>query len=147
VLTDDLREVTFNAGDLKFGYRDSGIDRSWVVTGVRLAGHRCPVEDARRKVEEYLDTRRSTQPAGQNTAGCVFKNPPDDAAGRMIDHVGLKGYRIGGAEVSPIHANWIVNAGGATAGDILNLVEHIRGKVRDEYGVELELEIRVIGKD
>jgi UDP-N-acetylmuramate dehydrogenase len=147
LLTEELKEVTFGAGDLKFGYRESSIGSSWVVTGVRLVGYRCPVEDARRKVEEYLDVRRSTQPAGQNTAGCVFKNPPDDAAGRLIDQVGLKGYRVGGAEVSPIHANWIVNTGGATAREILNLIDHIRERVSQEYEVELQLEIKVVGKD
>lgn len=147
LLTDDLREMTLSARDLSFGYRCSSIDEAWVVTGLRLAGYRCPVDDARRKVEEYLDVRRSTQPAGEHTAGCVFKNPRGDVAGRMIDQAGLKGYRLGGAEVSAIHANWIVNTGGATAGEILGLIDEIRKKVDEEYGVELELEINVIGKD
>jgi UDP-N-acetylmuramate dehydrogenase len=65
----------------------------------------------------------------------------------MIDQAGLKGYRVGGAEVSTVHANWVINAGGATAGDILSLIEEVRDKVRAEYAVELELEIKVIGKD
>jgi UDP-N-acetylmuramate dehydrogenase len=147
VLSDDLLECSLDAGDLGFGYRTSGISGDSVVTAVTLAGHRCPIEDARHKVEEYLDMRKSTQPTGERTAGCVFKNPAGDAAGRLIDQVGLKGHNIGGAEVSSIHANWIVNSGGATAHEILRLIEKIRSAVRDAYGTELELEIKVIGKE
>jgi UDP-N-acetylmuramate dehydrogenase len=147
LLTADLLERTLSVSDLDFGYRSSGISNDRVVTAVTLAGHRCAIEDARRKVEEYLDMRKSTQPAGERTAGCVFKNPEGDAAGRLIDQVGLKGFKIGGAEVSSIHANWIVNSGGATAHEILRLIEEIRGRVRGAYGTELELEIKVIGKD
>jgi UDP-N-acetylmuramate dehydrogenase len=147
LLTDELAERSMQARDLSFGYRSSSIGEGWVVTGITLAGYSCPVEDARRKVEEYLDMRRSSQPAGERTAGCVFKNPSGDAAGRLIDEAGLKGFRIGGAEVSSVHANWIVNSGGATAHEILRLIEEIRSKVRDKYGTKLDLEISVIGKD
>jgi UDP-N-acetylmuramate dehydrogenase len=147
VLTGDLKELSLRSGDLSFGYRTSGVGGDLVVTSVTLAGYSCPVEDARQKVEDYLDMRRSTQPAGQHTAGCVFKNPAGGAAGRMIDEAGLKGYRVGGAEVSTIHANWIVNTGGATAREILDLIEEIRARVREKYDTELELEIKVVGKD
>jgi UDP-N-acetylmuramate dehydrogenase len=147
LLTDELAERSMQARDLSFGYRSSSIGEGWVVTGITLAGYSCPVEDARRKVEEYLDMRRSSQPAGERTAGCVFKNPSGDAAGRLIDEAGLKSFRIGGAEVSSVHANWIVNSGGATAHEILRLIEEIRSKVRDKYGTELDLEINVIGRD
>jgi UDP-N-acetylmuramate dehydrogenase len=147
VLTDDLTARRLSPGDLGFGYRHSGIDKTWIVTDVLLAGYRCEVEEARHKVEEYLNMRRTTQPTGENTAGCVFKNPPDDAAGRVIDHAGLKGSRKGGAEISMIHGNWVVNTGGATAGEILDLINETRDKVQDEYGIDLELEINVIGRD
>jgi UDP-N-acetylmuramate dehydrogenase len=147
VLTSDLAEIRLASRDLSFGYRYSGIDRNWIVTDIVLAGYECPVEEARRKVEEYLDMRRTTQPVGENTAGCVFKNPPGDAAGRMIDQAGLKGMRNGGAEISTIHANWVVNTGGATAREILDLITDAKNKVRDKYGIELELEINVIGRD
>jgi UDP-N-acetylmuramate dehydrogenase len=147
LLTGDLVERSMRARDLSFGYRSSGIGPDWVVTGITLGGYSCPVEDARQKVEEYLDMRRSSQPAGERTAGCVFKNPPGDAAGRLIDEAGLKGVRVGGAEVSSVHANWIVNSGGATASEILRLIEEIRCRVRDTYGTELDLEINVIGRD
>ena len=147
VLTGEISEVKLTSKDLSFGYRYSSIGRDWVVTEVTLAGHGCPVEDARRRVEEYLDMRGATQPAGQQTAGCIFKNPPDDAAGRLIEQAGLKGFRIGGAEVSTLHANWIVNTGGATAREILDLIAEIQTKVKSKYGTDLELEVSVIGQD
>jgi UDP-N-acetylmuramate dehydrogenase len=147
VLTGDLAELRLTPGDVEFGYRYSAIDTGWIVTDVVLGGYRCAVDEARHKVEEYLDMRRSTQPTGENTAGCVFKNPRDDAAGRVIDHAGLKGTRKGGAEISTVHGNWIVNTGGATAGEILDLIDETREKIRDGYGIDLELEINVIGRD
>jgi UDP-N-acetylmuramate dehydrogenase len=147
VLAPDLREVEFGEGDVEFGYRHCGLDREWIVTGAVLAGYRCSVEEARQGVEEHLGLRRATQPVGQATAGCVFKNPPGDSAGRMIDEVGLKGYRVGGAEISTVHANWIVNTGGATAGEILELIDTIEKQVRDRYATGLELEIGIAGRD
>jgi UDP-N-acetylmuramate dehydrogenase len=147
VLTGDLAEVRLGPGDIGFGYRHCGIDRGWIVTDVVLAGYECPVEEARRKVEEYLDIRRTTQPVGENTAGCVFKNPPGDVAGRLIDRAGLKDSRVGGAQISTVHANWVVNTGGATAGEIIDLITGTREKVKRTYGIDLELEIDVIGKD
>ena len=147
VLTDALTELKLGPRDLSFDYRYSSIDKKWAVTAVSLAGYRCSVEEARQKVEEYLDMRRSTQPAGVPTAGCIFKNPPGDAAGRMIEQVGLKGTTNGGAQVSTVHANWIANIGGATAGDILELIAEMRRRVRERYDVDLELEIDVIGRD
>jgi UDP-N-acetylmuramate dehydrogenase len=147
VLAPDLREVELGEGDVDFGYRHCGLDREWVVTGAVLSGFPCSVAEARRGVEEHLDRRRATQPVGKATAGCVFKNPPGDSAGRMIDEVGLKGYSAGGAQISSLHANWIVNTGGAMAREILDLIDLIVEKVRDRYGTELELEISVVGKD
>lgn len=147
VLTGEITELKLASKDLSFGYRYSSVDRDWIVTEVTLAGYASPVEDARRRVEEYLDMRGTTQPAGEQTVGCVFKNPPGDSAGRMIEQVGLKGFTIGGAEVSTVHANWIVNTGGATAREILDLIAEVRARVKREYGSDLELEVNVIGKD
>jgi UDP-N-acetylmuramate dehydrogenase len=147
VLTPDLLERELSEGDVEFGYRSCGLAPGWIVTGAVLAGYLCSVEEARRGVEDHLDRRKATQPIGEATAGCVFKNPPGDSAGRMIDEVGLKGHRIGGAQVSTLHANWIVNTGGATAREILDLIDLIVERVRDRYGTELELEINVVGRD
>lgn len=89
--------------------------------------------------------RRRTQPLGEASAGCIFKNPPGQHASQLIDTAGLKGERVGGARVSPVHANFIVNAGGATAGQVLRLVERVRERVRAVHGVDLELEIELVG--
>ena len=90
--------------------------------------------------------RRQTQPIEQRSLGSTFKNPPDDAAGRLIDEAGLKGRRIGGAQVSEKHANFIVNVGGATADDVLALMAEMRNRVRERFGIDLEPEIRVVGR-
>jgi len=147
VLTESLDEVTYEPGEVAFGYRSSGIAKGWIVTDAMLAGYGCGVDEARSKVEKYLAMRSENQPRGEKTAGCIFKNPPGEAAGRLIEAAGFKGYRKGGAEVSRIHANWIVNTGGATAGEILDLIEEIRSKVKERFGIALELEIQILGRD
>ncbi len=97
-----------------------------------------------RKAAEYNEYRRRTQPPGASI-GSMFKNPPGDAAGRLIEAAGLKGTRVGRAEVSRLHANFFVNLGGATARDVLGLIDLAREKVRERFGVELELEIELVG--
>lgn len=91
--------------------------------------------------------RQETQPLWLPNAGSIFKNPPGAAAARLIDELGLKGTRIGGAMVSPVHANFMVNVGRATARDVEALIELVQNRVRDAYGIELELEVRVVGED
>ncbi|MBI5303107.1 MAG: UDP-N-acetylmuramate dehydrogenase [Chloroflexi bacterium] len=96
------------------------------------------------RMNEYTERRRRSQPT-EASVGSMFKNPPGDYAGRLIEQAGLKGTRIGNLEVSRVHANFFVNHGGATAGDVLQLIELVRGKVRDVFGIELELEIEIVG--
>jgi len=97
-----------------------------------------------RRIREVLDHKKSTQPLRFPSAGCIFRNPSRERpAGRLIDEAGLKGARVGGALVSDLHANYIVNAGGATGGDFLALIDLVRRGVRDRFGVTLELEIEV----
>jgi UDP-N-acetylmuramate dehydrogenase len=91
--------------------------------------------------------RREAQPIGEPSAGSVFRNPPGEFAGRLIERVGLKGFSRGGARISERHANFIVHAGGATAADVLGLIEVARERVARETGFHLELEIRVIGEE
>ena len=88
--------------------------------------------------------RKRTQPTGA-CAGSTFANPPDDFAGRLLEESGLKGYRIGGAQLSPKHANWIVNTGGATAADIRSLIAHARTTINDCYGIDLRPEVEELG--
>lgn len=101
---------------------------------------------ARARIKEFLSKRIATQPLGQPNAGSVFRNPPGDHAARLIQSCGLKGRRIGGAEVSTKHANFIVNAGDATAADIEQLIQLVRDIVARECGVRLEPEVRIIGE-
>jgi UDP-N-acetylmuramate dehydrogenase len=95
------------------------------------------------RLRDEKDYRRSTQPYGVKSAGCVFRNPPGDSAGRLIDEAGLKGTRVGGAEVSEMHANYIVNSGSAKGSDVAELIELMRKSVMDSAGVELELEVEL----
>ncbi len=95
------------------------------------------------RVQQERDRRKATQPYGMRSAGCVFRNPPGDSAGRLIERAGLKGTRVGGAEVSGMHANFIVNTGGAAGKDMLELIDLVRKTVADSTGVELELEVEI----
>lgn len=97
-------------------------------------------------MKEMLERRKATQPLGLPSCGSVFRNPPGDHAARLIEAAGLKGCRIGGAEVSPKHANFIINTGEATATDIEELIEHVRQTVIEVHGVELKHEVRIVGE-
>ncbi len=101
---------------------------------------------SRRRIREFLARRIATQPLGQPNAGSVFRNPPGDYAARLIQDCGLKGHGIGGAMVSPKHANFIVNTGTASAADIENLIREVRATVKRERGVLLETEVRILGE-
>ncbi len=96
------------------------------------------------RMSKYTEHRRRTQPTDPSV-GSMFKNPPGDYSGRLIEAAGLKGTRVGQVEVSPVHANFFVNHGGASAAQVIELVDLVRRRVRDEFGVELELEIQVVG--
>jgi UDP-N-acetylenolpyruvoylglucosamine reductase len=134
------------AAEIETAYRGCPLFREHVALGAVLRGCPAPREEIQRRMAAFSQKRRETQPP-QPSAGCVFKNPPDLPAGRLIDQVGLKGTRVGGALVSPVHANFIVNDGGATARDILALIGLIRERVRAARGIELEVEVEVIGED
>jgi UDP-N-acetylmuramate dehydrogenase len=103
-------------------------------------------EEARRLIKEFLQRRIATQPLEQPNAGSVFRNPPNDYAARLIESCGLKGFAIGGAMVSPKHANFIVNSGTASAADIEALIAHVQKTVQERTGVVLEPEVRIIGE-
>ena len=97
-------------------------------------------------IERLLARRTATQPLNAPSCGSVFKNPPGDHAGRLIDSVGLKGLRIGGAEISRIHANFITNLGGATMGDVQALIDEAQERVFETTGVRLVPEVRILGR-
>ena len=102
-------------------------------------------EEIHGQMNEFTLYRRSTQPPGASM-GSMFKNPPDDYAGRLIEAAGLKGTRIGGAEISPVHANFFINHEGANAADVFQLIQLAQETVTEKFGVELELEIEFIGE-
>ncbi|MFH1277829.1 MAG: UDP-N-acetylmuramate dehydrogenase [Candidatus Eisenbacteria bacterium] len=129
-------------------YRAIRLPEGAVVVRARFALEPADRDVIEEKVEKNREHRKRTQPLKEATAGCIFKNPSEwEYAGQLIDRAGLKGLRIGGAAVSTLHGNFIVNEGGATAADVLALVEEIRRRVREQSGVDLEPEVRIVGEE
>lgn len=147
VLLENGEWTWMTADDLAFSYRHSLLqERKGIVTEAVLElayGDRKEIAAA---MATYKDRRLRTQPLKENTAGSVFRNPEGGHAAKLIEEAGLKGHRVGGAMVSPLHANFIVNTGNATASDILTLIEHIQAVVRERFGVGLIPEVRVVGE-
>ncbi len=132
--------------DLEIGYRGvASFQKNYALSAV-LRGTPAPEESIGRLMAESEGKRKASQPIAAS-AGCVFKNPEGIAAGKLIDELGMKGKKIGGAKVSEIHANFIVNEGGATAADVLALIGEIRKKAREERGIELETEVQIVGDE
>ena len=139
-----LREMA--GEDLTVGYRRCSEAREGVVLRARLrATGRSSQAEVRRRIDEFAQRRWDSQPR-ESSAGCIFRNPADDSAGRLIDRQGLKGESLGGASVSNVHANFIVNRGGATAEEVIGLIRRVRSKVRDSSGVVLEPEVTLLGR-
>ncbi len=133
--------------ELEFFYRKSTFqDEKSIIVEISLALYPANREELQTKAAQIQKMRRSKQPH-KPSAGSVFRNPPGNPAGLLIEKAGVKGHVIGGAQVSTLHGNFIVNTGGATAEDVLNLVEWMRTRVRETQGTELELEIKVVGRD
>ena len=131
---------------LGLSYRHSTLARGEVVARVEYRLEPRTPADVKARVADLVARRKDTQPTNKRTFGSVFKNPPGEVgAGRMLELCGLKGYRIGGAIVSPKHANFIENAGGATTADCLELMSEARRRAREEFGVELEREVVFAG--
>lgn len=133
-------------GATTFGYRLFSFPSGAILVGARLRLHRRPQAEVQREIKQRLKHKKTTQPLALASAGCVWKNPSGDHAGRLIEKVGLKGKRLNGAEVSAKHANFIVNRGGATAADVLALMQLMRERVSAQFGITLEPEIRIIGE-
>ena len=143
------RRQTVSAAECALAYRDSIFKTAregWVIVSARFRTTSASPKLVRGRLLEVQTHRRATQPIEQRSLGSTFKNPPGEAAGRLIDACGLKGTRIGGAQISAKHANFIVNVGGATADDVLALMAEMRHRVFVRFGIELEPEIRVIGR-
>ena len=132
--------------ELDLSYRHSGLAAGEVVAQVELRLEPRPPDEVKRKVADLVARRKATQPTNRRTFGSVFKNPSGElGAGRMLEECGLKGHRIGGATMSPMHANFIENAGGATSADCVALMNEARRRAREQFGVELEREVAFVG--
>ena len=136
--------VDLDAAQVTFEYRRALLPRG-IVVGVWLQLKQGVRSEIERVVKDYLHYRRDTQPLAMPSAGCVFKNPPNDSAGRLIEATGLKGARVGDAEVSLKHANFMVNRGQARAADVMALIKKVRSAIRRRAGVRLELELKIVG--
>jgi UDP-N-acetylmuramate dehydrogenase len=136
--------------DLAYDYRQSSLkrsaDRRFLVLDATFAFTSDDPAQINARMDANIAHRKRTQPPGASL-GSIFKNPPGDYAGRLIESAGLKGYRIGGAQVSPVHANFFINTGAATASDYYALILHVRDDVRRQTGVMLEMEVELVGEE
>jgi UDP-N-acetylmuramate dehydrogenase len=143
----DGKTVSRTNNECEFVYRGSALPTDEVVLSATLTLKPRPLAEIKEVVTSLRARRKEREPKGANNAGSVFKNPEGDFAGRLIESVGFKGTRVGGAECSPAHANWFVNHGDAKAADMLALIAEARAKVSAEHGVDLVLEWKCIGED
>ncbi len=144
----DGKIITLDRQQHRFGKRSSFIQSDkGVVLKSRIRLKKGDQEQIKAKMEEFGTLRREKQPLDLASAGSVFKRPEGYFAGKLIQDCGLKGFRIGGAEVSCLHCGFIVNTGTATASDVLALIKHVQDTVFDWYGVELHTEVKVVGEE
>jgi UDP-N-acetylmuramate dehydrogenase len=134
---------TLKGEQISFEYRHTSFGPNDMMLSVKLELPTKPYAEIIKGIRICNEKRRSSQPLGQKSAGCIFKNPPGASAGRMIDELGLKGFSVGDAQVSDRHANFFINAGQASAADMLSLIANVRERVREAYGVNLENEVVV----
>ena len=137
--------VTFSNAEMKFVYRNSGVDPSIIFTSALYRGKIGDPEAIRARMNEVQQHRETAQPIREKTGGSTFKNPPGHSSWKLIDAAGLRGFRVGGAQVSEMHCNFLINTGNATAHDIETLGETVRARVKEHSGIELQWEIKRIG--
>jgi UDP-N-acetylmuramate dehydrogenase len=141
---DGTKHVFANA-DMKFVYRNSGVDPAVIFTSARFRGTVAAPETIRARMDEVQTHREAAQPIREKTGGSTFKNPPGNSAWKLIDAAGCRGLRVGGAQVSEMHCNFLINTGSATGHDIETLGETVRERVKQNSGIELHWEIKRIG--
>jgi UDP-N-acetylmuramate dehydrogenase len=135
----------FDNADMKFVYRNSGVDPSIIFTSATFRGRVSTPEAIRARMADVQNHRETAQPIREKTGGSTFKNPPGHSAWKLIDAAGCRGLRVGGAQVSEMHCNFLINTGDATAHDIETLGETVRARVKAQSGIELHWEIKRIG--
>jgi UDP-N-acetylmuramate dehydrogenase len=141
----DGKKHAFSHADMKFVYRNSGVDPSIIFTSARFRGQVAAPEIIRARMNEVQTHRETAQPIREKTGGSTFKNPPGHSAWKLIDAAGCRGLRVGGAQVSEMHCNFLFNTGAATGHDIEALGETVRARVKENSGIELHWEIKRIG--
>jgi UDP-N-acetylmuramate dehydrogenase len=141
----DGKKRKFSNADMKFVYRNSGVDASVIFTSARFRGASATPQAIRKRMDEVQSHRETAQPIREKTGGSTFKNPPDNSAWKLIDAAGCRGLKLGGAQVSEMHCNFLINTGNATGHDIEALGETVRARVRENSGTELHWEIKRIG--
>lgn len=143
----DVNGNVFITNEHEFGYRKSMFtDSKFTILESKLKLSRGDKEEITLKMKELLKSRNEKQPVNMPSAGSTFKRPEGYFAGKLIEDAGLKGYKIGGAEVSTLHAGFVINSGNATSKDILTLIKYIQDKVKNEFGVDLEPEVKIVGE-
>jgi UDP-N-acetylmuramate dehydrogenase len=141
----DGKFYRFANADMKFVYRNSGVDPSIIFTSAQFRGIATAPEAIRARMNEVQSHRETAQPIREKTGGSTFKNPPGNSAWKLIDAAGCRGLRVGGAQVSEMHCNFLINTGAATGHDIETLGETVRTRVKENSGIELHWEIKRIG--
>jgi UDP-N-acetylmuramate dehydrogenase len=141
----DGKKHTFANADMKFVYRNSGVDPAIIFTSARFRGAIAAPEAIRARMDEVQTHRETAQPIREKTGGSTFKNPEGNSAWKLIDAAGCRGLRVGGAQVSEMHCNFLINTGQATGHDIETLGETVRARVKENSGIELHWEIKRIG--
>jgi UDP-N-acetylmuramate dehydrogenase len=130
---------------LDFSYRSTNFPKGSIVLSANMILKRDDPAEVERRTKEFLRRKKSTQPLGELSAGCVFKNPEGDSAGRLIDTAGCKGMRRGDVQVSMVHGNYFINTGKATCTDFLELMGIVKARVKTYAGIELEPELKILG--
>jgi UDP-N-acetylmuramate dehydrogenase len=138
----------YKGNELNFEYRNLDLPADTMITGASFLLKRGRKEQIQERISEIIGTRKSKHPLEYRNAGSIFKNPGrKDPAGKIIDEIGLKGTRIGGAKISEKHGNFIINLGDAKAADIIALIDLVQKKMRNERGIELETEVKIVGEN
>jgi len=140
-----IRKV--RAEDVTFGYRTSGILPADLILGAAIKLRKEKREDVAERTGHFLRIKRERQPIWEPSAGCVFRNPAGLSAGKLIDEAGCKGLRVGDVVVSEVHANFFINTGNARAADFIRLMQMVSARVSSRFGIDLEPEIRIVGRD
>lgn len=146
LVDEEARVKTLPKEAIQFGYRTAALPKGMVTSASFRLTLAAPAE-VEQKLKRLLKRRRETQPLSFPNVGSVFTNPPGDYAGRLVESVGLKGFRIGDAQISERHGNFIINLGNAKAGEVLALVAEMQTRVKERHGIDLELEAKVVGRD